>query len=517
MSPMTDAADLPHTTPGARAPEPVRVPLRALPSLRTRLAQHVLLPLALMWLVGTAATASVAYYFAQQAFDRALLDDAYALAANVLATGDQVQLKLTEIELKALLFDQVESVYFAVLRKDGSLVAGHPWLHAAPPLPDAPRQAGPTPDRRPEFSDSDYQGKTLRLVRLYRSAGPGYQVVIAQTTRSRAVLLQSVLLFSFGPQAVLLLLLAWWLRRAIGADLQPLAALQKALNQRDANDLAPVQIQASTRDVQRLGTAVNALMSRVDAGVQAQREFAGNVAHELRTPLAGIRALTDYGLAQSNPQVWQRQLVAVAASEARASHLVEQLLALALADETRDSLRLAPLDLSALVRRVLLDTLPRADKLGVDLGGRGLDEAITLRGDLALIEGVLTNLLDNALRYGRPALPAPPVITVELRANAAGTRLSVIDNGPGIAPEARHTLMQRWQQENGRQNAFSNGAAAHRADGQLPRSGGLGLAIVGRYADLLGARFEMGTTAQTDGNPPRFSVSLFWATSTAVE
>ena len=116
-----------------RAPEPATEPARPatrLPSLRTRLARHVLLPLGLVWLVGTAIATSVAYYYAQQAFDRGLLDDAYALAANVQTGPQGVQLKLTESELKALLFDQSESVFFAVRRIDGSLVSGHAWLRA---------------------------------------------------------------------------------------------------------------------------------------------------------------------------------------------------------------------------------------------------------------------------------------------------------------------------------------------------------------------------------------------------
>lgn len=456
-----------------------------LPSLRTRLARHVLLPLALMWLAGTAITTGVAYYYAQQAFDRALLDDAYALAANVQTGPQGVQLKLTESELKALLFDQSESVYLAVLRTDGSLVSGHPWL-----------RAGPQPsDKGFEFSDTSYQGRALRVVSVYHDDGPaGYRVVMAQTTRSRTALLQQVLLFSFGPQAALLLLLAWWLRRAIGADLQPLSALQRALNRRDANDLAPVPVQASTRDVQQLGGAINSLMTRVEAGVRAQREFAGNVAHELRTPLAGIRALTAYGLAQADPQVWRHQLQAVAASEVRASHMVEQLLALALADETRDSLRLHPVALDALVRRVLLSALPRADALGVDLGARGIDEAVSVMGDAGLIEGVLNNLLDNALRYGKPAAGIVPTITVELRAGASTVSLWVIDNGPGIANDARQGMMQRWQQ------------AGSGTDINTGQGVGLGLSIVARYAALLGARFELGANETGSG----LCAGLYW-------
>ncbi len=457
--------------------------LSGLPSLRTRLARHVMLPLTLVWLVGTAFTVSVAYYYAEQAFDRALLDDAYALAANVQTSPQGVQLKLTDIELKALLFDQTESVFFSVLNADGVFVSGHPWLHAGPqPL-----------GKSFEFSEATHQGSRLRVVSVYREDGPGFRVVMAQTTRSRAALLSRVLLFSFGSQAALLLFLAWWLRRAISADLKPLTDLQGELKQRDANDLAPVPMQASTRDVQQVGGAINSLMARVDAGVRAQREFAGNVAHELRTPLAGIRALTEYGLAQTDPQIWHRQLQAIAASEVRASHMVEQLLALALAYETRDSLRLQPVKLDALVRRVVLEAMPRADALGVDLGALGIDEDVRVMGDEGLIEGVLNNFLDNALRYGKPAAGTVQTITVALQVGPGTVSLLVIDNGPGIATGARQDMMKRWQQA---------GSGIDTSQGV-----GLGLAIVARYAALLGARLDFDTHDASG-----FSVGLHWQT-----
>ncbi len=466
-----------------------------LPSLRSRLARHVLLPLAVVWIVGTTITTSVAFYYAQQAFDRALLDDAFALTANVQNGPQGNQLKLTESELKALLYDQSETVYFAVQRTDGSLISGHPWLRAGP-RSDTDAYA---------FSDTTHAGNTLRVVTVTRADGAGFRVIMAQTTRSRTELLRRLLLFSLVPQALLLLVLAAWLRRVIGTDLQPLTALQLTLNQRDAADLTPVPVTASNRDIQRLGGAVNSLLGRISAGVQAQREFTGNVAHELRTPLAGIRALTEYGLSQSDPAIWQQQLKAVATSEVRASHIVEQLLALALADETRDSLQLVPVRLNVLVRRIVLDALPRADALGIDLGARGLDSAISITGDAGLIEGALINLLDNAFRYGRPASGQPPTITVELHADAKSVSLQVTDNGPGIADGTQEELSQRWQKGN-------TVTTAKIGAGQ---GVGLGLAIVRRYADLLGAHMELVNVVETAESESGLKASLNWPTSRA--
>ena len=234
---------------------------------------------------------------------------------------------------------------------------------------------------------------------------------------------------------------------------------------------------------------------RRDVRTDAQVRVHDALLHELRTPLAGIRALAEYGLAQANPQVWQQQLIAVSASEARASHMVTQLLALALADETRDSLRLVPVALDVLVRRVVLQAMPRADALGVDLGARGIDEPVTVLGDVGLIEGLLNNLLDNALRYGKPTVGTAPAITVALHQAAGAVSLRVIDNGPGIAAGQHQDMVRRWQRADsargidaGAGNDVGTGTGAGIEAGQ---GVGLGLAIVARYAALLGARFEL--------------------------
>lgn len=105
---------------------------QGLPSLRSRLLRHVLLPLGLTWLAGAAVSISLARHFTQAAYDRSLLDDAYSVASNVRANDAGLELMLSSREVRAVLFDQVESVYFAVRRPDGSLLAGHSGLGMPP-------------------------------------------------------------------------------------------------------------------------------------------------------------------------------------------------------------------------------------------------------------------------------------------------------------------------------------------------------------------------------------------------
>ena len=435
------------------------------PSLTQRVLRSVLLPLGLTWLIGTAVAIFIANVLTEQAFDHAMLDDAYSVSSNVQVSDDGIELLLSPREVTNVLFDQVETVYFAVLRPDGSLLAGNTRLEAASPVGDAQFR----------FSDIIYQGNVLRAVVLRHDSPHAYQVIIAQTTRARAALVARLLSYALTPQLILLALLALWIWRRIGNDLQPLGQLQRALDRRDVRDLAPVPVAQTSRELQRLGNTVNSLFERLGSSVRAQREFAGNVAHELRTPLAGIRALAEYGLAQQNPAVWREQLERIAASQARASRLVDQLLGLALADEAHTGLQREPVRLDRLAEEAVMRHLARADARGVDLGAVGLDEAVTVQANAALIEGILDNLIDNAMRYGGRT------ITIEL----TGRTLSVVDDGAGIPVDAQRDLVQRWSQ----------GAAGQK----LGQGAGLGLSIVARYAKLLGAELTLANDATSGG------------------
>jgi len=321
------------------------------------------------------------------------------------------------------------------------------------------------------------------------------RIIVALTTNSRSALLRQLVLFSAAPQVALLLGLVLWVRHIVSHDIRPLSRLQELVESRDAADLSPLPPQAladaASRDVHGLASAIDALLGRVAQGVAAQREFAGNVAHELRTPLAGIRALAEYGLAQRDPAQWREQLQAVLQSQQRASRLVDQLLAVALANEASAAVQLQRVDLAAISRELLLRLLPRADKAGVELEASGLDAPAWVMADPALVEGLLSNLLDNALRYGlRPGEPG--YIRLEVHRSGERLMLAVSDRGPGIDAERRESLKLRWRQG-------SEGV-------RLGAGAGLGLAIVQRYAELM--RAELRLDDGDDGIGLRASVAF---------
>jgi two-component system sensor histidine kinase TctE len=316
-------------------------------------------------------------------------------------------------------------------------------------------------------------------VTLHRDKPVPFDIVVAETRISRTALLQRLLLFSLVPQLALLGLLAWWLVRSIRHDLRPIGQLQQAVDNRDVDDLAPLDVPASTADMVRLSAAINSLLHRLESSVRAQREFAGNVAHELRTPLAGIRALAEYGLAQKEPGAWRAQLERIATSEARASRLVDQLLELALAHEAEASLRLEMVRLDEVAREAVLRFLPRADAMGVDLGALGMDVPAPVRGDATLIDGILNNLLDNALRYGTDNARGAPAVTVAIEQSADQTVLSIQDNGSGLPGEVQRQLIER--------------GAQGEAGELLGEGAGLGLALVAQYAGLMNAQMTLGS------------------------
>lgn len=445
-----------------------------LPSLSNQLLKSLYVPLFVTWIFGTLVVVVVASYFTEQAYDRALLDDAYSVARHVANKNSkntqELVINLSANEMTTLLFDQSEIIYFQVLNIDGSLIAGHPGFEAA--LPEQ--------GTAPKFSNLEFQDKNFRTVAIYRSQPSPFFLVMAQTSDFRAALIKRLALFSIVPQLLFLALLAMFLKGVIKKELAPLLDLENAVETRAVIDLTPVGVDTRTKDVHDLGTAINRLFFRIEDGVRLLREFSGNVAHELRTPLAGIRAQTEYGLSNKNPEIWYQQLQGISKSELRASHMVEQLLALSLTNEAKAGLINEDIDVDELVKEAVMRFLHRADSLGVDLGVKGYELGAKIKTQRSLLEGALNNLIDNALRYGVSEIESFNQITIEIEKTQHSNQpnfleISVVDNGKGITDEFKHQVMRRRSQG---QAGLNLGAGA-----------GLGLAIVVEYAKLLKAEF----------------------------
>jgi two-component system sensor histidine kinase TctE len=446
------------------------------PSLQNRLMKGLFIPLSISWLVGSIIVIFISSFFTEQAYDRALLDDANSVASHVVLNTSKLnkslELNLTSNEMSTLLFDESEIVVFQVLNENGTLIAGHPNVNAE--LTNS--------FDKPLFSDLVLQDRSFRAVSLHKKQPANFYVVMAQTSDFRESLILKLVLFSIIPQIVILITLALSLRKAITNELNPLINLEKILESRDALDLSPIKLDERTKDVHSLGIAINGLLTRIQDGIRMMREFSGNVAHELRTPLAGIRIQAEYGLMTNKTEIWKQQLEGILKSEARASHLVDQILALSLANEAQVSFKLEAVNVEEVVKESILKFLNRADILKVDLGAQGIEPETYILAQRNLLEGVLNNLIDNALRYGTNE-NNDSKITIEIN-NKTSTdqslqmvEISVVDNGPGIDDSQMNMVLKR---------RFQGQAGLLLGEGA-----GLGLAIVNEYSRIMGTELKL--------------------------
>jgi len=364
---------------------------------------------------------------------------------------------------------------------------------------NAPSQPMMAPDAGGRFLTGlhtvSLQGQSWRVFAGWGPAGD-VQVLVAEQSRSRGEILSAVLRGAVGALLLALPLLAlaiWW---AVRQGTRPLRELGRLLAQRSPQSLETLSLRAPPAEMQPLLAALNQLFQRIEALLAAERRFTADAAHELRTPIAAIRAQAQVARAALAPEdeaLRQHALDATLQGCERAGHLVEQLLTLARLEQDPGFAAAAPpLELAPLARQVLADLAPAALLRGQDLSLELAPAAASgrVRGDATLLAVLLRNLVDNALRYS----PAGARIRLQLDAGAApgeGLRLSVADSGPGLAPESLARLGERF---------FRVLAAGTDGTTEISASGsGLGWSIVRRIAEVHGLRIALGRSAELGG------------------
>lgn len=305
--------------------------------------------------------------------------------------------------------------------------------------------------------------------RTYGVAAFGRVIQVAQPERIRRQLAAQAAWRSVAPLAWLalpLVALLWWL---ITLMTDPLRRLARDVAQRDAAALQPLPVAGAPDEVRPLVQALNALLARLDASLNAQRAFVADAAHELRSPLTALklqwRALQQ-PLADAPPDT-RTALAALGAGIDRAQRLVEQLLALARSEPGAAAPSLQTVDLSELAAEVLAELWPQAQVRQMQMA-LDAEQPVPLQGDRASLFALVRNLADNALRY---APPGGQVHLQVLQDEAGHATLTVDDSGPGIPAAERERAFDRfWRRDSGH------------ADGS-----GLGLAIVQAVAQRHGA------------------------------
>lgn len=421
-------------------------------SVRRRLLAMLLGGVMLIWFGAASVTALETRAEMQELLDAHLAQSASLLRAQIGHDFDEIGVEHAEP-----LHKYAHNVAFQVWAHGQRLL-----LHSA----DAPAERLSTAEEG--FADVSLQGRAWRVFSVW-DARREYLVQVGEAVEAREHLAREILEKLVQPLLFSLPLLGLLIWFAVGAALKPVGHIGQALARRDPDFLEPLDDRVPS-EIAPMVERLNQLLERVRTSLANERRFTSDAAHELRTPLAALK--TQLQVAQGATDTAQRQhaLEQALAAVDRATHLVEQLLTLARLDHKMWRAQAEDVDLTQVAASVLAEAAPLAAARGIALALTG-EKGVRVEGQAGLLDVLIRNLVDNALRY------SPPHTEVEVSIGTEQGRvtLEVRDQGPGIPPSERENVLRRF----------------HRlADESIPGSG-LGLSIVARIAELHQARLEL--------------------------
>ncbi|MDE3009750.1 MAG: sensor histidine kinase N-terminal domain-containing protein [Pseudomonadota bacterium] len=447
-------------------------------SLRGRLLRGLLPAVFLIIVASAVFPYLLALRPAESAFDRALGDGAYAIATIIRSLPPE-QVVIDAQAEGAIRSDSVDTVLFAVLDPEGRLLAGDAALLLRP---RAASQANPW------IHTELVTGQPMRVFSLVAPCGrANCEIRIGETLRKRDALRRGTLLAAFLPEGALALFIVVFVALGVRRALAPLQAYSARLLQLGELGWQEMDPEETVAEVRPLIRALNRSAAALRSAAEAQQRFLSTAAHQLRTPLAGLKASADLAQLTTDPEQMHLQLAQVSRSADRVARLANQLLALARSDpRVQRPEELAPCDLAEICADLIEDSLRRAHAANIDLGFE-LNPA-PLHGHPLLLRELLANLIDNALRYtpggGRVTVRCGPA------AHADGsTWLEVEDDGPGIPADMHESVLGRFV----------------RLPGTPGEGSGLGLAIVKEICETHHARLQL-LDSRASADPVRHGV-----------
>ena len=423
----------------------------------------VMLPLfILLWVMADFSS----QYFINAAFDRSLARRTYALADRVEVVRGRVHVDIPVAAREILAFDQEDLLFHRVLDPQSRVIEGE--LN----MPLIPVKRGLQPGKLIVY-DGVKDGEKVRVAAFVLSlkgtrARGTVLIQVGETLSRRSALAKRATLAIVIPMLLMTLAAAAAIAYGVGRGLVPLSRLRDRLSAREAFDLSPVPLEGTPAELRPFLDEINSLLLRLSEAVDAQSRFVSDAAHQLRTPIAGIRAQAEAALVNGQPDDAQHALVRIAQATQTMGELVQKLLILARVDAAENTLRLLPLDGVELVREVAREWVPQALSKGVEIGFDSQDSDAQQLGDAQLLREMLSNLIDNALRYGGTR------ISLTVHRTEQGVTWCVADDGPGVPESQRAAVFLPFFR-------LSGGV-----DGA-----GLGLTIVQRIANLHGAKVRM--------------------------
>jgi signal transduction histidine kinase len=431
-------------------------------------------PLLALWLLGAVVAYFFVVNFSNSVHDKWLLDSAVALGNLLHVSDGRVSVDLPPDVLRVLEFDTVDRIYYQVADDKGIVVAGHK---------DMPLTAKAT--TQPVYSDAEINQARVRVVTLQVEGDGGHALVrVAETLNKRRTLTSEILAAMLLPQLLLIASAGALIWFGVRRGLSPLRRVRNDILRRSHRDLSPLQEAHVPTEVAPIVRALNDLFSRLDRAVAGQNRFIADAAHQLRTPLAGLKTHAELAMREADPVAMRAALDRVGVAIERSIHLVNQLLALARADHSHEvPVPNTPIDLGDVARRATEEWVGNAVEAKLDLGFEETTTGTVVAGNAELLMEMIDNLIDNALRY----TPAGGHVTVRHLLRDGKPAIEVEDSGPGIAPAERDRVFERF----------------YRTVGSPGEGCGLGLAIVRQIAMLHAATVELAAGANGTGTTVR--------------
>ena len=422
-------------------------------SVRGRLVAILLSGLALVWLAAAVATVIKADHEVEEVYDASLAQSASLL---VMRLGEEI--------------DEIDTGHAAPLHKYAKTLSFQVWkrgrkllLHSAD-APDARLS-----EREEGFSTVTLNGRDWRVFSVWDPKRE-YLVQVRDSIRDRRHVTTDIVMALVRPLAIALPLFALLVWFAVGRAFRPLERVSEALASRDPGYLAPLDGDVPA-EVAPLVDRLNALLRRVESSLEGERRFTSDAAHELRTPLAALRAQLQVAEGATDPGERRHAIANALAAIERATHMVEQLLTLARLEHQAWRAQAAPFDLHRAAADAIADRAGAALAKRIDLSLEG-EPGSTVPGHAGLATIAIGNLVDNAIRYS----PPDTAVTVAMAREDGVIAVRVRDEGPGIPAGRRAEALGRFSR-----------LAPDAAEGS-----GLGLSIVSRVAELHGAAFALG-------------------------
>jgi two-component system sensor histidine kinase TctE len=358
-------------------------------SLKTEMLFRLVMPLIFFVIIDAVLSYFVTLHYVDEAYDRWLLDSARSLTQEIKVREGKVFVELPAAALEIFKWDEQDKTYFKITSSEQETLAGDKLV---------PEPLDPETDwSYPFYFNDKMYGEPVRVVSMFIALDKTPErifVHVAETMNKRRAMMTDILLADMIPQLVLILLTGIYLLTGLKKGLKPLHLLADQIAQRSSRDLSPIPETHIFPEVRTLTDTINELLEAHTQAIATQQRFIANAAHQLRTPLAGLKLQAERALRGQDISAMQPALQQIQNCADRMSHLTTQLLVLARSEPISGGYELLPVDLCKLTRKICIEWVPKALQRNMELSFESPEATLYVQGDEILLRELLANLLE---------------------------------------------------------------------------------------------------------------------------